>query len=159
MTGRIVQSGNNFRKVSKIFITHIHSDHTDGLATLLNSQWENQPNEPIDIYGSGVDALVKGAMAYLEPNVAIRYSEGKKRSMADTFHAHEVQPGVIYQDANVKVTAVRTHIFIFSRTTRPTANTSLIHIASIRPTVSCFSPAIPSRRTRSSNWRKAPTSM
>ena len=38
VTGRIVQSGNNFRQVSKIFITHLHSDHDDGLATLLNSQ-------------------------------------------------------------------------------------------------------------------------
>jgi len=113
VTGRIVQSGNNFRKVSKIFITHIHSDHTDGLATLLNSQWENQPNEPTDVYGSGVEPLLKGAMAYLEPNVAIRYSEGKKRLMADTFHAHEVQPGVIYQDANVKVTAIENTHFHF----------------------------------------------
>ena len=34
VTGRIVQSGNNFRSVSKIFITHAHSDHTAGLATL-----------------------------------------------------------------------------------------------------------------------------
>jgi ribonuclease BN (tRNA processing enzyme) len=42
VTGRIVQSGNNFRKVGKIFITHVHSDHTAGLATLLVSQWEQQ---------------------------------------------------------------------------------------------------------------------
>src|ERR1700742_2324238 len=42
VTMRVVQSGNDFRKVSKIFITHPHSDHDDGLATLLNSQWEQQ---------------------------------------------------------------------------------------------------------------------
>jgi ribonuclease BN (tRNA processing enzyme) len=113
VTGRVVQSGYNFRNANKIFITHIHSDHTDGLATLLNSQWENQPKEPTDIYGSGVEPLLKGAMAYLDPNVEIRYSEGKKRSMAETFHAHEVQPGVIYQDANVKVTAVENTHFHF----------------------------------------------
>ena len=40
VTMRIVQSGNDFRKVGKIFITHPHSDHDDGLATLLNSEWE-----------------------------------------------------------------------------------------------------------------------
>src|SRR5579862_2719477 len=38
VTARLVQSGNNFRKVSKIFITHAHSDHTAGLATLLVSE-------------------------------------------------------------------------------------------------------------------------
>ena len=113
VTGRLVQSGYNFRNASKIFITHIHSDHTDGLATLLNSQWEYQPKEPTDIFGSGVEPLLKGAMAYLEPNVEIRYSEGKKRSMSETFHAHEVEPGVVYQDANVKVTAVENSHFHF----------------------------------------------
>jgi ribonuclease BN (tRNA processing enzyme) len=113
VTGRLVQSGYNFRNASKIFITHIHSDHTDGLATLLNSQWEYQPKEPTDIYGSGVEPLLKGAIAYLEPNVDIRFSEGKKRPMSETFHAHDVQPGVIYQDANVKVTAVENTHFHF----------------------------------------------
>src|SRR5690348_15297900 len=42
VTRRIVQSGYDFRKVGKIFITHPHSDHTAGLATLLVSEWEYQ---------------------------------------------------------------------------------------------------------------------
>ena len=112
VTGRIVQSGNNFRQVSKIFITHLHSDHDDGLATLLNSQWEQQ-SPPVDIYGSGVDALVKGAIAYLQPNADIRWSEGKKRPMAETFRAHDIMPGVVYQDANVKVMAAENTHFHF----------------------------------------------
>jgi ribonuclease BN (tRNA processing enzyme) len=112
VTGRIVQSGNNFRKVDKIFITHAHSDHTAGLATLLVSQWEQQA-EPADIYGSGVEALVRGAIDYLTPNAEIRWSEGKKRPMTDTFHGHDVAPGVVYQDANVKVIAVENTHFHF----------------------------------------------
>jgi ribonuclease BN (tRNA processing enzyme) len=113
VTMRIVQAGYDFRKVGKIFITHPHSDHTDGLATLLNSEWEYQRAEPIDIYGGGVEALVKGAIAYLQPNADIRWSEGKKRPMANTFVGHDVGPGVIYQDANVKVTAVENTHFHF----------------------------------------------
>jgi ribonuclease BN (tRNA processing enzyme) len=112
VTGRVVQSGNNFRKVSKIFITHAHSDHTAGLATLLVSEWEQQA-EPIDIYGSGVEALVKGAIDYLMPNADIRWSEGKRRPMTEYFRGHDVQPGIIYQDANVKVTAVENTHFHF----------------------------------------------
>src|SRR5580698_6086604 len=113
VTRRIVQAGYDFRKAGKIFITHAHSDHTNGLATLLNSEWEYQRAEPIDIYGSGVEALVKGAIDYLTPNAEIRLNEGKARPMADTFHAHDVLPGVIYQDANVKVTAVENTHFNF----------------------------------------------
>jgi ribonuclease BN (tRNA processing enzyme) len=113
VTRRIVQAGYDFRKIGKIFITHPHSDHTNGLATLLNSEWEYQRAEPIDIYGGGVEALVKGAIDYLTPNAEIRWAEGKKRPMAETFHGHDVAPGLIYQDANVKVTAVENTHFNF----------------------------------------------
>ena len=112
VTGRIVQSGSNFRKANKIFITHAHSDHTAGLATLLVSQWEQQA-DPTDVNGSGVEALVKGAIDYLTPNADIRWTEGKKRPMTDMFHGHDVAPGVVYQDANVKVTAVENTHFHF----------------------------------------------
>ena len=114
VTRRIVQAGYDFRKVGKIFITHPHSDHINGLATLLNSQWEYQRAEPTDVYGGGVEALVKGAIAYLTPNAEIRWSEGKKRPMTETFHGHDVEPGVVYQDANVKVTAVENTHFHFA---------------------------------------------
>jgi ribonuclease BN (tRNA processing enzyme) len=113
VTRRIVQAGYDFRKVGKIFITHAHSDHDNGLATLINAQWEYQRAEPVDIYGSGVEVLVKGALAYLTPNAEIRWSEGKKRPMADTFHAHDIEPGVVYQDENVRVTAVENTHFHF----------------------------------------------
>ena len=119
VTRRVVQAGYDFRKVGKIFITHPHSDHTAGLATLLVSEWEYQRAEPIDIYGGGVEALVKGAMDYLTPNAEIRWAEGKKRPMADIFHGHDVGPGVIYQDANVKVTAVENTHFHFAPGTPP----------------------------------------
>ena len=119
VTRRIVQSSYDFRKVGKIFITHAHSDHTAGLATLLVSEWEYQRPDPIDIYGSGVEALVKGAIDYLTPNAEIRWAEGKRRPMVDTFHGHDVEPGVVYQDANVKVTAVENTHFHFQPGTPP----------------------------------------
>jgi ribonuclease BN (tRNA processing enzyme) len=120
VTRRIVQAGEDFRKVGKIFITHPHSDHTMGLATLLVTQWEYQRREPIDVYGPpGTAALVKGAIDYLTVNAEIRWSEGKKTNMADIFHGHDVGSGVVYQDANVKVTAVENTHFHFQPGTLP----------------------------------------
>jgi ribonuclease BN (tRNA processing enzyme) len=118
-TRRIVQAGHDFRKVGKVFITHPHSDHTAGLAALLVSAWEYQRREPIDIYGGGVEALVKGAIAYLTPNAEIRWAEGKKIVMSDVFHGHDVGPGMIFQDANVKVTAVENTHFNFPQGSPP----------------------------------------
>ena len=111
---RIVRSGHDFRRVGQVFITHPHSDHTNGLATLLNAQWEYQRREPTDVYGYGVASLVKGAIAYLTPNAEIRWSEGKRTRMEDVFRGHDVAPGAVYQDANVRVTAVENTHFNFA---------------------------------------------
>jgi len=119
VTRRIVQSGNDFRKVGKIFITHPHSDHTAGLATLMVSQWEYQRAEPTDIYGGGVEALVRGALAYLTPNAEIRWAEGKKRPMDATFRGHDISAGVVFKDANVVVTAAENTHFNFQPGTPP----------------------------------------
>jgi ribonuclease BN (tRNA processing enzyme) len=110
---RIARAGYDFRRVGKIFITHPHSDHTNGLATLLNAQWEYARREPTDVYGFGVEALVKGAIAYLTPNAEVRWSEGKRIRMADVYRGHDVEPGAVYQDANVQVTAVENTHFNF----------------------------------------------
>src|SRR5262252_6092369 len=69
VTSRVVQSGHDFRKIGKIFITHPHSDHTAGLATLMVSQWEYQRAEPTDIYGGGVEALVKSGLLSYGPDL------------------------------------------------------------------------------------------
>jgi ribonuclease BN (tRNA processing enzyme) len=114
VTRRIVQAGSDFRQVGKIFITHPHSDHTMGLATLLVSAWEYQRRDAIDVYGPpGIEALVKGAMDYLTDNAEIRWAEGKRRPMGELFHAHDAAPGLVYQDRNVKVIAVENTHFNF----------------------------------------------
>src|SRR5438477_390288 len=91
-TRRIVRAGYDFRRVGKVFITHPHSDHTNGLATLLNAQWEYARREPTDVYGYGVEALVRGAIAYLTPNAEVRWSEGKRIKLGDVYRGHDVAP-------------------------------------------------------------------
>jgi ribonuclease BN (tRNA processing enzyme) len=119
VTRRIVQAGYDFRKIGKVFITHPHSDHTAGLATLLVSEWEYQRRDSVDIYGGGVEALVRGAIDYLTVNAEIRWAEGKKTPMAEIFHGHDVAPGPVYQDANVKVIAVENTHFHFPQGSPP----------------------------------------
>ena len=113
-TRRIVQAGYDFLQVDRVFITHAHSDHTMGLATLLVSEWEYQRRTPIDIFGPlGTERLVQGAIEYLTPNAEIRWSEGKRTPMTSIFQGHDAKPGVVFQDANVKVTAVENTHFHF----------------------------------------------
>lgn len=111
---RLVQAGVNFRQVGKVFITHDHDDHTAGLGTLLSYEWDFQRHDPVDVYGPpGTAALVKGAIQYFTVNAEIRWAEGRRTLLSDVFVGHDVQPGPIYQDKNIKVTAVEnTHFHI-----------------------------------------------
>jgi ribonuclease BN (tRNA processing enzyme) len=113
VTRRIVESGNDFRHVDKVFLTHLHGDHTTGLATLVESAWGYQRREPIDVYGSGVQTLIAGLIAYLTPNAEIRSTTGKKTPLGDVVQGHEIAAGLVYQDARVKVTAAENTHFQF----------------------------------------------
>ena len=111
---RLTQAGVNFRQIGRVFITHDHDDHTAGLGTLLSYEWDFQRHDPVDVYGPpGTAAVVKGAIQYFTPNAEIRWMEGRRTPLTDVFVGHDVQPGVIYQDKNIKVTAVEnTHFHI-----------------------------------------------
>lgn len=54
--------------ISRVFITHLHSDHISGLGGVINHSWVNGRQEPLTVYGPlGVAGLVKGlAMAYAD---------------------------------------------------------------------------------------------
>jgi ribonuclease BN (tRNA processing enzyme) len=119
VTRRIVEAGFDFGQVGKVFITHAHGDHTSGLAPLLLARWEFQPRDPVDVYGSGAEELVKGTIAYLTPNADIRSVQGKRTPMTQTFRGHDVVSGVVYQDDRVKVTAVENTHFHFPKGSRP----------------------------------------
>jgi len=111
---RLTQAGVPFGKIGKVFITHDHDDHTAGLATLMSVAWDFQRRDPIDVFGPpGTQALVNGAKQYFTVNAEIRWVEGRRTPLADVFVGHDVQPGTVYQDSNIKVTAVEnTHFHI-----------------------------------------------
>jgi ribonuclease BN (tRNA processing enzyme) len=122
VTQRIVQAGYDFGQIRNIFITHAHGDHMSGLAPLLLARWEFQPRDPVHVYGSGAEELVKGTIAYLTPNADIRSVQGKRTPLTQTFHGHDVAPGVVYQDDKVKVTAIENTHFHFPPGSRPDGN-------------------------------------
>src|SRR5574337_344453 len=109
---RLTQAGGDYKQLGKIFITHGHDDHTAGLGTILSAEWDFQRHTPIDVYGPpGTTALVQGAIQYFTGNAEIRWAEGRRTPLGDVFVGHDVEPGMVYQDANVRVTAVENSHF------------------------------------------------
>jgi ribonuclease BN (tRNA processing enzyme) len=112
---RIAKAGINVRDIGIIFLTHLHDDHMAGLGTLMSVAWDNQRTQPINVYGPPrTEDLVKAAVQYFSISAEIRIADGGRSVPIDqVFFGHDVRPGPVYQDTNVKVTAAETTHFEF----------------------------------------------
>jgi len=91
------------------FITHLHSDHTLGLPDLMITPWIMGRTAPLELYGPpGTRAMAR--------HILEAYAVDRRTRIEDLEHSnptgwkvnvHEIQPGVAFRDANVKVTAFR----------------------------------------------------
>ncbi len=107
-TRRLAKMRFNFRTLGTIFVTHGHNDHTGGLGMLLSAEWTALRTAPIHVYGPpGTEALIKATIGYFGLDAEIRISDGSRTVPLDkVFFGHDVGTGVVYQDANIKVTAI-----------------------------------------------------
>ena len=114
---RIAEAGIDPREIGMIFITHHHDDHTAGLGTLMSLAWDRQRTKPIHVYGPPkTEDLVKAAVQYFTISAEIRIADGGRSvPIAEVFFGHDVGPGDIYQDANIKVMAVENSHFAFHK--------------------------------------------
>ena len=115
VTRRLTRLGTNFRNIGNIFITHPHSDHTSGLGALLTVMYDARRADLVNIYGPpGTVATVQGLLQFLTVSSEIRISGGTQSlPVAKVFSGHDTGVGTIFQDTNVKVTAVENTHFHF----------------------------------------------
>jgi len=90
-----------------LFITHLHSDHTVGYPDLIFTTWVQGRRRPIKAYGPpGIEAMTKYIMLAWQVDIDVRIKGLEQRDPNGlTVEAHDVKPGMIYEDSNVKVTA------------------------------------------------------
>ena len=112
-TRRLAEAGVPLASLTKIFITHQHNDHTAGLPELMALYVGRQP---LEIMGPPKTAeFVAGAIALLRINWDIRAEQGGQSAAqaAAMFQGRDVQPGLVYADDTVKVTAIENAHFHF----------------------------------------------
>jgi ribonuclease BN (tRNA processing enzyme) len=91
----------------RVFLTHLHSDHTTGLPDLIFSPWVSGRTAPLEVYGPPGTARMVDLLeqAYSE-DVAIRLRGGEPSNKTGyAAHARDVGAGEVYRDSNVVVTA------------------------------------------------------
>jgi ribonuclease BN (tRNA processing enzyme) len=94
-------------KLTRAFVTHLHSDHTVGYPDLIFTPWVMERKEPLEVYGpKGLKAMTSHILAAYKEDIDIRL-HGLEHANPDGYKviAHEIKPGVIYKDANVTVKA------------------------------------------------------
>jgi ribonuclease BN (tRNA processing enzyme) len=89
------------------FATHLHSDHTAGLADLFLTPAVIGRGAPLELYGPpGLRDMARHIEAAYAKDIALRI-HGLERGNPKAYrlNAHEIKPGVVYKDANVTVIA------------------------------------------------------
>ena len=96
------------RRLTRVFLTHLHSDHTIGLPSLMFLPWTCGKDQPLEVHGPvGTANLVGGILEAYRGDVVERVEgpEGKE-GQGWRATAHEIEkPGVVYRDERVEVEA------------------------------------------------------
>jgi ribonuclease BN (tRNA processing enzyme) len=102
-------------KLRVVFLTHLHSDHTVGFPDLLFTPWVLGRKLPLEVHGpKGIANMTTHVLEAWRVDGDERAAKREEKLTLGSFpdgrkvNVHEIGPGVIYQDANVKVTAFAT---------------------------------------------------
>ena len=95
------------RNLKIAFVTHLHSDHTIGYPDLITTPAIMGRGAPLEIYGpKGLKAMTDNILKAYSADIDIRLN-GLEHGNPEAYkvNVHEIEPGVVYKDANVTVKA------------------------------------------------------
>src|SRR3954452_19787324 len=95
--------------LTRVFFTHLHSDHTLGYADLMLTPWVVGRRQPLEVYGpEGVAAMTEHLTQAYATDIQVRTEGAEHLSKQGlTVNVHEISAdGPVYRDANVTVRAI-----------------------------------------------------
>ena len=104
---RAAEAGIGMEQLTRVFITHLHSDHTAGYPDLILTPPNADRRDPLEAYGPpGLRAMTASILKAWSEDLNIRL-HGTQPHNARAFEvtAHEVKPGEVYRDETVRVIA------------------------------------------------------
>jgi ribonuclease Z len=107
---RLVAAGVLPVMLDAVFVTHLHSDHICDLNDVLTTQWVmSQVPKSLPIFGPPrLGEVMTGLRAMLQPDVEYRLAHHEDLTWEPRYEVTEVEPGVVLDDAGLRVVAART---------------------------------------------------
>jgi ribonuclease BN (tRNA processing enzyme) len=109
VAGQLAKAGLDAKDIGTIFISHNHNDHNADMGTIMGVAWTSGRNAPTTVYGPpGTRKAIDGFLQFYSVNAEIRRSEQTMLATPEQlFLAKDIDgAGLVYKDANIKVTAV-----------------------------------------------------
>ncbi|MGO9257491.1 MAG: MBL fold metallo-hydrolase [Bryobacteraceae bacterium] len=104
---RAAEAGIEMKQLTRLFVTHLHSDHTAGYPDLILTPAVTGREEAFGTYGPpGLRSMTEHILRAWKEDLDIRL-HGLEPSVPQAYvvRAHDVKPGEIYRDEQVRVTA------------------------------------------------------
>ena len=111
VTRQLALAGLREVDIDKVFLTHLHDDHTVGLPALASFSYTLR-GKPMTIFGPpDTEKLVRGLLSFLQPNADIRGQERRLPDPATRVIGRNVLTGVVWSDSRVRVIAAENSHF------------------------------------------------
>lgn len=94
-------------KLSRAFVTHLHSDHTAGYPDLIFTPWVMGREDQLQVYGPpGIQEMTDHILSAYQEDIRERL-EGLEPANRTGYQVQvcEIESGLVYQDENVRVEA------------------------------------------------------
>ncbi len=103
---RLHQIGVSSNRIDRVFLTHLHYDHIVGLddVWLTARLWQRPKSLPV-LGPAGTAAFVKHLSQAYAADHAVRHRQSGLPTDAGALEAVEIEPGVVYANGPLKVTA------------------------------------------------------
>lgn len=96
-------------RLTHLFVSHLHSDHTAGLSDLILTPWVLERNEPLKIFGpKGIKDMADHIIKAYKTDIDFRIN-GPEHANTNGYlvKTKDIKEGVIYKDDNLTVEAFK----------------------------------------------------
>lgn len=132
---QLARAGVAQQRISAVFLSHHHMDHTGGLPAVIGLRWMNNIPGKLKVYGPpGTREIVDGALLAMQPQSRVGFGLGTKSpSPASSVEVIELTDGAQVEIGGLKVTAAANSHFDHPGPKRPDEPVSLSYRFDLGP--------------------------